>query len=519
MLLFSLQSSVVYETCEFSSEDNSNVLAGSGTQTGTNTKEATFQPDDLPVTRSDLQSQIQLAGDAAREVYRASTEIRGHDDRDAMSINGHEGIKDSTDLEYAKAEDTEMQALGPAQGNDAANLNDLNVVGWNDSQNGQGQGVIDSLQSLPKEDNNHQHRGGQSERERGAISPTHDEQMHTLENDTGNANLFDSHDLSLGSQTSTLDKEVEKQLHHWLTHNDKGMNSSHMWQMYESLTQSLSYSLCEQLRLILEPTKATRLMGDFRTGKRLNMKKIIPYVASNFTKDKIWLKRVKPSQREYQILIALDDSRSMAESHSIHLAFQTLALVFKAFSLLEAGELAIASFGEEVKVLHAFEDGQFSDQTGSKIVEAFTFRQNATNVRSLLTTSMDVLTKARERRASLSHDLWQLEIIISDGVCQDHEELRAVIRKAEEEHILIVFVVIDAHSEDDGSTKDSRAQNSIMNLNQATYKNVNGRLELHMERYLDSFPFEYFAIVKDVETLPDVLSATLRQFFERVSVA
>ena len=32
--------------------------------------------------------------------------------------------------------------------------------------------------------------------------------------------------------------------------------------------------LAEQLRLILEPTQASRLAGDYRTGKRINMKKV-----------------------------------------------------------------------------------------------------------------------------------------------------------------------------------------------------------------------------------------------------
>ncbi len=54
--------------------------------------------------------------------------------------------------------------------------------------------------------------------------------------------------------------------------------------------------------------------GDYRTGKRLNMRRIIPYIASNFQNDRIWLRRAKPSKREYQILIAVDDSSSMAEN-------------------------------------------------------------------------------------------------------------------------------------------------------------------------------------------------------------
>ncbi|MEQ2192426.1 hypothetical protein XENOCAPTIV_011514, partial [Xenoophorus captivus] len=58
------------------------------------------------------------------------------------------------------------------------------------------------------------------------------------------------------------------------------------------------------------------LRGDYRTGKRLNMRKVIPYIASQFRKDKIWLRRTKPSKREYQICLAMDDSSSMVDNHS-----------------------------------------------------------------------------------------------------------------------------------------------------------------------------------------------------------
>jgi midasin len=59
--------------------------------------------------------------------------------------------------------------------------------------------------------------------------------------------------------------------------------------------------LAEQLRLILEPTRATRLAGEYRSGKRLNMRRVIAYIASHFRKDKIWLRRTRPDQRTYQV--------------------------------------------------------------------------------------------------------------------------------------------------------------------------------------------------------------------------
>ncbi len=64
---------------------------------------------------------------------------------------------------------------------------------------------------------------------------------------------------------------------------------------------------------MLEPTERSSFVGDFRSGKRLNMRKIIPFVASNYRNDKIWLRRSLPEKRDYRVLLAIDDSKSMSE--------------------------------------------------------------------------------------------------------------------------------------------------------------------------------------------------------------
>ena len=46
------------------------------------------------------------------------------------------------------------------------------------------------------------------------------------------------------------------------------------------------------------------------------MRKVIPYIASQFRKDKIWLRRTQPSKRNYQVMVAVDDSSSMDDNHS-----------------------------------------------------------------------------------------------------------------------------------------------------------------------------------------------------------
>ncbi|ORY89312.1 hypothetical protein BCR35DRAFT_329248 [Leucosporidium creatinivorum] len=61
------------------------------------------------------------------------------------------------------------------------------------------------------------------------------------------------------------------------------------------------------------------------------------------------------------------------------------------------------------------------------------------------------------------------------------------------------------------------ASTRLSYLMRYTGQGADGRLELKMDRYLDSFPFDMFVVLRDVEALPEVLSSTLRQFFEKVS--
>ncbi|OJJ47113.1 hypothetical protein ASPZODRAFT_65627 [Penicilliopsis zonata CBS 506.65] len=285
-----------------------------------------------------------------------------------------------------------------------------------------------------------------------------------------------------------------------------------LWSFYESATNDLSLSLTEQLRLILAPTLATKLRGDFRTGKRLNIKRIIPYIASQYKRDKIWMRRSIPSKRNYQIMLAVDDSKSMLESGSGQLAFETLALVAKSLSMLEAGDLCVLGFGSEehVRVAHGF-GKPFSSDAGSQVFQHFSYQQTGTNVRKLIADSIALFREARFKRSpgGGNADLWQLELIISDGICEDHETIRRLVRQAQEERIMIVFIIVDA-------VKGS----SILDLTQASFEadpaSGSGEMKLKMKRYLEGFPFPYYLVVRDVRELPAVLATALKQWFAEV---
>ncbi|KAI5271234.1 midasin [Aureobasidium subglaciale] len=313
-----------------------------------------------------------------------------------------------------------------------------------------------------------------------------------------------------------------------------------LYNTHESTTRNLSLLLAEHLRLLLTPTHATKMRGDYRTGKRLNIKRIIPYIASSYRRDKIWMRRSVPSKRQYQIMLAIDDSQSMAEGGAQTLAFDTMALLARALSILEAGELCILGFGEDVSVKLGFET-PFTAEAGANVIRGFNFEQTRTNVKNLVQKSLDLFRAARLRAQGASSELWQLQLIVSDGVCEDHNGIRQLVRQAHEERIMMVFVIVDATASapsfsaaPSGTATPANApasgtatpaapaakkkNSSILDLQTAEFVKdpVTGEMKVRTVKYLDSFPFGYYLVVRDVREMPAVLAGALRQWFAEV---
>ena len=172
------------------------------------------------------------------------------------------------------------------------------------------------------------------------------------------------------------------------------------------------------------------------------MRRIIPYIASNFQNDRIWLRRSKPSKRVYQILIAVDDSSSMSENDCkqvftvdiqapaqessawfiffIQMAYESLALISNSLNRLDCGQLGICRlattkgdmqldslfpyyqvpadhskpeaisysffylrFGTNVEVLHPL-DQPLSARSGGFVLQNLSFTQTQTNFKEVL---------------------------------------------------------------------------------------------------------------------------------------
>ncbi|KAG5127093.1 hypothetical protein JHK82_027928 [Glycine max] len=144
-------------------------------------------------------------------------------------------------------------------------------------------------------------------------------------------------------------------------------NAITLWKRFELSTTKLSLKLDEQLHHVMEPTVASKLQGDYKIGKRINIKK-------------------NPS--------CCGD-----------VAIEALVIVCPVVSQLEMGSLVVASFGTKgnIKLLHDF-DKPFTGKVSvkEKMISNLTFKEENTivdepvvNLLKYLTNKLDVaLAKA-----------------------------------------------------------------------------------------------------------------------------
>ena len=284
------------------------------------------------------------------------------------------------------------------------------------------------------------------------------------------------------------------------------------WAELNAETLPISRRLCEKLRLVMEPLVAAKLRGDYRTGKRINMKRIIGYIASGYRKDKIWLRRTKPSKRDYRVLLAVDNSESMAKTGAGSMALLALAALANGMSQLEVGELGVASFGEGMRLLHPF-SAPFTTESGTNIACNLNFNETRTRVALCVE---NAITALEEASGGLSSTL-QLVFIISDGRIErdSRSKLRRLMREMSEKNMLCVMIIVEGNdaASMDASSTSKRRKNSIMNMKEATFENGKPKLS----HFIDDYPFPYYIVLEDMSSLPEVLGDALRQWFEIVA--
>ena len=278
------------------------------------------------------------------------------------------------------------------------------------------------------------------------------------------------------------------------------------WSAAVARTEGLVSELVQALRLLLQPTEHTRLGGEYRTGKRINMRRVIPYIASGFRKDKIWMRRTKPSNRKYQVLLCVDDSRSMRENRCEEAALDALALLCRAMAQVEVGEVGVLGFGGEagVRELHPLGGYPVGDDAGARVVDALQFSQDGGVGNRPLARLLRFLGDLLDRTppASASRDasqLSQLVLVIADGRIHERDEVRALVRElAARSNLLVAFLALD------------NPTNSLAGMQSVQFEAGQPVFKL----YLDSFPFHFYLLLQDSRALPETLGGLLRQWFE-----
>lgn len=291
-----------------------------------------------------------------------------------------------------------------------------------------------------------------------------------------------------------------------------------LWGQLERSTSSLAAVLTEQLRTILEPTLKGRLQGYYRTGKRISMRRVIPFIASNYRRDKIWLRRTKPSKREYQVVVAIDNSRSMHECGVGPMALQTLCILCQALAQLEVGEYAVLAFGSAApRVLLPLGAGQphagcFSWSQAGPLLQEFTFEEESSQSHNKSLADMMKLSAALFDERSGPNPVkpfCQVMLIISDGRF-NKAKVRPWVQAALSRQQLPLLIIVD--SADAGGASSKR---SVFDLRAVSYDG--GRCQV--VQYLQDFPFPYYVVVQDLQSLPSILSDVLKQWFELAAAA
>jgi len=232
----------------------------------------------------------------------------------------------------------------------------------------------------------------------------------------------------------------------WRADEDLCQRSIALLGSFKAETGAAAASLCEQLRIVLEPQLSQQLQGDYRTGKRLNMKKVISFIASHYRNDKIWLRRTLPSKRDYKILIAIDDSLSMKEQNLGFFSLEAMVTLVEALNRLEVGKVAVARIRDRMELLQSFEES-YSNERSAFIVSQYEFKHCAKQSHDF---AMANFVRDANKLLDLQNTASQIGggvscpfvIVLSDGRFNKNN-VRKYMQEAREKRYLYIFVILD----------------------------------------------------------------------------
>jgi hypothetical protein len=512
-------------------------------------------PPDQSLRSPEAPNPLRVPGDAMKHWHRRLEILSGQETTEAAEAPPVSNEKDASGAGlhmYAQDEedDSAAQALGPADEEDAAALDESikaeiseelrqpeeEPEGHGSTPPDAGKAEAEAAPSQdaskekrgrkrPKDTSGQQHSAGQQpplpESPEDAKLPSDDMDVLEERDEAKDGEASEDSPAALPPKEALIVTDMavcsddEAEAEDALQEGDPGTTSlqarnsnAELWQTLIASTNPLSTRLCERLRLVLTAQVASRLQGDYRSGKRINMRRVIGYIASHFRRDKIWLKRTKPARRDYQILIAIDNTQSMKNVGESAIA--AVATVTAALSQLEVGELGVASFGKSVCMLHDIGE-PWTLESGMNVVEGFSFDESESNMSSSVRQMREVMLGARggSSVACAGHGSsipQQLVIIISDGFHEHGQRagIRRCVLDMAEKGALFLQIIVDKGGVD-----------SIYEVKHLVTDSKGGKFAL--VPYLQDYPFPFYFILQDIAQLPEALASALTQWFEAVA--
>ncbi|CRH03807.1 dynein-related AAA-type ATPase, putative [Plasmodium relictum] len=340
-----------------------------------------------------------------------------------------------------------------------------------------------------------------------------------IENDTvNNSDYYKVHEnIKVFEREYILEndyEEFQKKIKNEKLHDDNfNVEYEKLYNQINNETEMISSQLCEQLKIILEPTVRNKYEGDYKSGKKLNIKKLVNYFASDFRNSKIWKRKTKLNKRDYNILIAIDNTKSMKINNIQKMTLNAIFLVAKAFEKLNVGKIGICSFGESEVIssnnVVCSMTNSLNKQDFLKILNHFQFNHDTQNsFDNAMLNALKIcnyIFKNSHTQNNSKNQINHLMLIISDGRFNKNS-VKAEIFKCIQNNFIPVLMIIDTQLE------NNKAQ-SIFNLKQTFYKNN----KLEIVPYLNDFPFPYFVVVNDINDIPSLTCDIIRQWFQMLN--
>ena len=327
-------------------------------------------------------------------------------------------------------------------------------------------------------------------------------------------NDFEEENLMEIDNLENKNDSISKNYFNDYINSNNNMNNSNelIKQFYSSLiqlSQNQIIKLTSLLKTILTPNVQSKLTGNYKTGKRLNMKKIISFIASNYRQDKIWLRRTLPFNRDYYITISIDNSLSMKSNNIGYYAIQTLIILVNSLQKVGIDNLNINLINDDCIILYDYnkEKSLLNSEKLIDIIKHFKFNFASNNsldfsMRNFLIKNIKNIENATANSNKLKYNI---NFIISDGR-MNKDNVKGLTALAKEKGILYVFIIIDKFKFEDN--------NSIIKSQSVSF-DENG--DLKVKNYLEDFPFQYYIIVQDIEDLPDVVKGILVKWIENIN--